>query len=152
MTNVSRADVDVLLTATRDLVAFATATLDEASEVTLPQMRLMFAIDDRGSASCGALASALGLSGSSITRLADRLVGSGHVARDINPDNRSVVMLSLTDAGRDTVEAVVERRARVFRDALGRLDPALRAGLVEGLSELHDALAESADMPPLVGR
>jgi DNA-binding MarR family transcriptional regulator len=152
MTNVSRADVDVLLTATRDLVAFATATLDEASEVTLPQMRLMFAIDDRDSASCGALASALGLSGSSITRLADRLVGSGHVARDVNPDNRSVVMLSLTETGRATLDAVVERRARVFQDALGRLDPALRAGLVEGLSELHVTLAESADMPPLVDR
>ncbi|WP_153502650.1 MarR family winged helix-turn-helix transcriptional regulator [Cumulibacter manganitolerans] len=144
MTNVANRDVAALQRLTRDLLAVAMTTVQEISDVSMPQMRLLFAVADAGSAPCGSLAHQLGVAGSSVTRLADRMVAAGYLDRRHSPDNRSVVLLSLTDSGAAVIDAVVERRARIFRDALGELDPSARAGLLRGLDGLHAALDAAA--------
>ena len=51
------------------------------SAVTLPQFRLLAVLADLGPAPSGRAARALGLDPSTVTRLADRMVAAGHVAR-----------------------------------------------------------------------
>ncbi|MGC4932951.1 MarR family transcriptional regulator [Gordonia sp. DT30] len=140
MANVSR-EVDVLQRLTRDLLAVAMTSVGQTTDVSMPQMRLLFAVGDAGSMSCGALARELGVGGSSVTRLADRLVASGHLDRRPGADNRSLVLLSLTEAGQSTIDGVLASRARVLRDALARLDDTTRTGLLTGADALHDALS-----------
>lgn len=144
MTNAGDDEVAVLQRLTRDLLAVAMTTVQASTDVSMPQMRLLFAVYGAGGSSCGVLAHQLGLAGSSITRLADRLVASGHLDRSHGTDNRSVVLLSLTDAGRAVIEDVVERRAEIFRNALRGMDSDTRTALVVGLVELHGALTDSA--------
>src|ERR1700685_278269 len=97
---------DVLQAATRVLAGVALRSLDVLdSAVTLPQFRLLAVLADLGPAPSGRAARALGLDPSTVTRLADRMVAAGHVARGHDPDPRGVVTLELTASGHDLVAA-----------------------------------------------
>ncbi|GAA4672443.1 MarR family winged helix-turn-helix transcriptional regulator [Gordonia humi] len=130
-------------TATRDLVGLALRSVDQV-EMSLPQFRLLLVLDELGPSSSVRCARALGVVGSSITRLADRLDASGHLVRGADPANRSIVVLTLTDAGRDVVRAVTDFRRRELRAALGVLTPAERAACTAALRGLHGALDREA--------
>lgn len=124
---------------TRDLLGLAVRSVDEVGEVSLPQMRLLFAIHDEGQVSCTRLAQVLGLNGSSVTRLADRLVSSGHVARHTGA-SRSVVELELTTAGHTVIDAVLAWRSRELHRALREFDAVALRELTAGLERLHSSL------------
>lgn len=131
--------------ATRDLVGLALRSV-ETPEVSLSQFRLLLVLHEHGRSSSTQCARALGVLGSSVTRLADRLHGSGHLVRGADPGNRSVVTLELTDSGRRVVRQVRTRRRRELRRVLDRLDPAERAACAAALEELHGVIgAGSAD-------
>ncbi|MCH6471939.1 MarR family winged helix-turn-helix transcriptional regulator [Sinomonas terrae] len=144
MTNPLDAQVDALQRATRDLLAVAMQSVDEVTELSLPQMRMLFALHDHGTVPSGALAHILGVSGSSVTRLADRLSTGGYVQRTQSAENRSLVLLSLTEAGNGAVEAVLRRRDEEFREALAHLEPGQREHLAAGLGALHEHLSATS--------
>lgn len=134
--------------ATRDLVGVALRSVEDL-EVSLPQFRLLLVLQGLGRAASSQCAEALGVAGSSVTRLADRLDASGHLVRGVDPTNRSVVTLELTDSGRGVVRQVTARRRRQLRQALDRLDPAARAACAAVLDDLHGLLVDAgAETPP----
>jgi DNA-binding MarR family transcriptional regulator len=131
--------------ATRDLVGLALRSV-AALEVSLSQFRLLLVLHERGPSSSTQCAQALGVLGSSVTRLADRLHASGHLVRGSDPGNRSVVALELTESGRRLVRQVSSRRRRELRRVLDRLDPAQRAACAAALEVMHQIVgADSAD-------
>lgn len=136
--------------ATRDLVGLALRSV-EALEVSLSQFRLLLVLHERGPSSSTQCAQALGVLGSSVTRLADRLHASGHLVRVGDPANRSVVALELTDSGRRLVRQVSSRRRRELRRVLDRLDPVQRAACAATLEAMHQLVgARGAEpSPPL---
>jgi DNA-binding MarR family transcriptional regulator len=135
--------------ATRDLVGLAMRSVDRL-EVSLPQFRLLLVLHEQGCSTATQCARALGVVGSSVTRLADRLDASGHLTRGADPTNRSVVTLELTAAGRAVVRQVTSRRRRELKRALDRLDPADRAACAATLGMLHELLqGEDARRLPL---
>ena len=144
MANPLDGPVDSLQRATRDLLAVAMRSVDEVTDLSMPQMRMLFALHDHGTVPSGALAHVLEVSGSSVTRLADRLCAGDYVQRTAAAENRSLVLLSLTDAGREAVEAVLRRRDDEFRAALAHLDPELRDQLAAGLAALHAHLSATS--------
>ncbi|NLG45239.1 MarR family transcriptional regulator [Gordonia sp. (in: high G+C Gram-positive bacteria)] len=133
-------EIDAFETATRDLVGLALRSVQDL-DVSLSQYRLLLTIHELGPSSSSACAAALGVVGSSITRLADRLRASGHLVRGTDPDNRSIVTLHLTDAGRDVVRNVNERRRRDLHTALTQLNPDARAACAAALQHLHATMA-----------
>lgn len=134
--------------ATRDLVGVALRSVEDL-EVSLPQFRLLLVLQGLGRAGSSQCAEALGVAASSVTRLADRLDASGHLVRGVDPNNRSVVTLELTAAGRRLVRQVTTRRRRQLSQVLDRLEPAKRAACAAVLEELHQLLVEAgADAPP----
>jgi len=140
-------------TATRDLVGVALRSVENL-EVSLSQFRLLLMLQELGRSSSTECAHALGVVGSSVTRLADRLHTSGHLVRGADPGNRSVVTLELTESGRRVVEQVVERRRGELSRALDDLDKNERAACAAALRHLHALLAgtehtESRDRLPL---
>jgi DNA-binding MarR family transcriptional regulator len=110
--------------------------------VSLPQFRLLVALDDLGRARSTQVARALGLDASTVSRLADRLVAAGYIARGGDPGNRLVVTLELTDRGRDLVIQVAEWRRRELTRILGRLEPGERDTLTAALRRLVEAAGE----------
>jgi DNA-binding MarR family transcriptional regulator len=152
-------DVDVTKTRVDELVAFEVATRDlvgialrsvEEVEVSLPQFRLLLVLQEFGPSSSTECAKALGVVGSSVTRLADRLHATGHLVRGADPANRSVVTLELTAQGRKLVRQVTTRRRRDLSRALDRIDPGERAACAAVLRTLHERLSDNdrkASMP-----
>src|SRR6476661_4796502 len=132
--------VDALQQVTRDLLGLAVRSVDEVGEVSLPQMRLLFALRDGGQATCTQLAHVLDVNGSSVTRLADRLAASGHLVRLADPDSRSRVLLSLTEHGNDVIDAVLAWRSRELTRALHTLDAPTLDSLTRTLDVLHERL------------
>jgi DNA-binding MarR family transcriptional regulator len=133
--------------ATRDLVGLALRSIEQL-EVSLSQFRLLLVLHEHGPSSSTHCAEALGVVGSSVTRLADRLHRSGHLVRGTDPGNRSVVSLELTDAGRRLVQRVAARRRRELRRVLDRLDPKQRATCAAALQALHGVLADADGASP----
>jgi DNA-binding MarR family transcriptional regulator len=110
--------------------------------VSLPQFRVLAVLADLGRVRSRQVARALGLDASSVTRLADRLVASGYVARGSDPRNRIAVTLELTDRGRDLVVRVAEWRRRELTRILGLLEPGERDTLIAELRRLVEVAGE----------
>jgi DNA-binding MarR family transcriptional regulator len=145
--NTSTDELAAFEAATRDLVGLALRSIED-SEVSLSQFRLLLVLHELGRSSSTDCAQALGVVGSSVTRLADRLHRSGHLVRGTDPANRSVVTLELTDAGHRVVRQVTTRRRRELSAVLDRLDPAERASCAAALEKLHQLLVQADTSDP----
>lgn len=120
-----QAAVTALVAATRVLVGVATHAAEGAGhEVSLAEFRLLLALTELGTSPSARAAEWLGVAGSSVTRLADRLEESGHLVRRRERPNRSVVRLVLTERGVDLVQRVMASR----REELARIVGGLPAG------------------------
>ncbi|MEV5710876.1 MarR family transcriptional regulator [Actinoallomurus sp. NPDC052274] len=145
MTDPSRApldaEIDVFQTATKDLVGVTVRSLELLEgRVSLAQFRMLVVLADLGASPSSKVARELGLGASSVTRLADRLQASGHVARGHDPGNRSIVTLALTPSGRRLVDQVMRWRRAELARILARLTPSDRAVLTAALHRFHEAV------------
>jgi DNA-binding MarR family transcriptional regulator len=129
--------VEVLQEATRMLAGVALRSLDMLEgAVSLPQFRVLAVLGDLGGTRSARVAASLGLEPSTVTRLVDRLLTAGYVTRDIDPSNRSAVILELTETGQRIVDDVATWRRRELRRILLRLQPGERVMLTTSLRRL----------------
>ncbi|RAG83317.1 MarR family transcriptional regulator [Streptacidiphilus pinicola] len=142
-TTPSADEIQAFQRATRDLIGVALRSLEAAGGgISLPQMRMVLALDDLGRCPSSAVARTLGLGASSVTRLADRLVGSGHVLRGSDPQHRSVVTLELSPLGQTLVDQVLRWREEELARILSRIPAELRAATADGLDAFHHVVGE----------
>jgi DNA-binding MarR family transcriptional regulator len=135
--------LEVLQSVTRILTGVALRSLDVLDgAVTLPQFRMLAVLADLGPARSVQVARALGLEASTITRLADRLVGAGYVTRGSEPGHRGVVTLELTAPGRLLVTRVAAWRQQELARILTRLPAEQREGVTAALRHLVAAAGE----------
>jgi len=135
--------LEALQSVTRMLTGVALRSLDVLEgAVTLPQFRMLAVLADLGPARSVQVARALGLEASTITRLADRLVGAGYVTRGSEPGHRGVVTLDLTATGRLLVSNVAAWRQQELARMLGRLPAAQRVRVTDALQHLVAAAGE----------
>jgi DNA-binding MarR family transcriptional regulator len=112
---------------TRALVGITLQSLAVlGDQVSMPQFRLLLILSGLGRVPSSRLAAGLGMTASSVTRLADRLEASGLLTRGTDPRNRSIVTLEVTEAGLDLVARAVERRQELLAAVLDRMTPADR--------------------------
>ena len=113
----------------------------EGSSLTLAQYQLLEALLTAERLPVSELAASAGVAPPTATRMLDALVRDGVVARTPCEDDRRVVRVALTGAGRDAVTAagrqVAERRARV-RDRLSPEEQARAAALLRRLAAVLD--------------
>lgn len=135
--------VEALQAATRVLAGVALRSLDVLDGViTLPQFRMLAVLAELGCARSSRVARALGLDASTVTRLADRLVTAGLVARGSDPRHRSVVTLELTPSGEGLVRAVSQWRQHELSRIVAGLPAATQARLTTVLGQLVTAAGE----------
>jgi DNA-binding MarR family transcriptional regulator len=144
--------VAALQAATRVLAGVALHSLDAlGGSVTLAQFRMLAVLAvlaEAGPARSARVAQALGLEPSTVTRLADRLVAAGHVARGSDPGHRSVVTLTLTATGQRIVREVEAARQGELSQILGRLSPADRGRLAAAARQLVAVAGEGYGTVP----
>lgn len=129
--------------ATRMLAGVALRSLNVLDdEVSLPQYRVLAVLAGLGRVRSRQVARALGLDASSVTRLVERLVAAGYVARGSDPRNRIAVTLELTGAGRDLVIRVAAWRHQELTRILGQLTPGEREALTGALRRLVEVAGE----------
>jgi len=139
--------IEALQAATRVLAGVALRSVDVLDgAVTLPQLRMLAVLAELGRARSVQVARALGLEASTVTRLADRMVAAGHVARGREPGHRGVVTLELTASGQDLVRQVAAWREQELSRIFRQLPPAARAQVTTVLSQLVEAAGEGYGM------
>jgi DNA-binding MarR family transcriptional regulator len=111
-----------------------------AWELTIPQLRALSLVADRPSCTMGELSESLGIGLSAATGLADRLVQHGLLEREADPEDRRLVRLRLTEAGRRAREACRSEKRRQVEEALQRLSADEQSQIAAALVLLHGAL------------
>ncbi|HKT56540.1 MAG TPA: MarR family transcriptional regulator [Microbacterium sp.] len=138
-----RPAADATVTASRALLGIiARSMLPALEDVSLPQFRVLVLLSAAGPLRMGALAERLGVTVSTFSRTADRLVAGGWAVREDNPDNRREVILAPTEKGLGLVTSVTDHRRQLIEDVLGRMAPAERGRLVDSLRAFTDAAGE----------
>jgi DNA-binding MarR family transcriptional regulator len=77
-------------------------------DVPLAQLKSLFLIHIKGSVNVRDLALDLGVTPGNVTSIVDRLAGQGLVKRSEGPEDRRIVLLQLTDKGRETITEIQE--------------------------------------------
>ncbi|MGB7818991.1 MAG: MarR family transcriptional regulator [Ornithinibacter sp.] len=138
-------ELAVALRASRVFSAVIAASVAHAGAVvTPPQLRTLVLVATRREVDAATIASALDIHPSGATRLCDRLVGLGLMDRAASPTDRRRVVLTLTDAGADLVDSVMDHRRAALDAILDRMPPDGLRSLVAGLTAFSDAAEEPA--------
>ncbi|MGN8025767.1 MarR family winged helix-turn-helix transcriptional regulator [Microbacterium sp. 22242] len=146
-----RTDIDATVIASRALLGIIARSMVPALEsVSLPQFRALVVLSSSGAQRMGVLAEKLGITISTFTRTADRLVAGGWAQREANPANRREVLLSLTTQGRDLVSSVTDHRRGLIEDVIDRMSPTDREQLGSSLRAFADAAGEPSGADLLV--
>ena len=131
------------LQGTRAMVGVIAESLIPALEkVTLPQFRALVLLRARGRTPAGVLATRLGVTASTGTRLVVRLVRGGWVARDSDDADRRLITLELTPKGARLVDEARTRRLQRLEVILGRMAPDERDRVVDALRRFAAAAGE----------
>ncbi len=109
-------------------------------ELTLPQAQVLRIVRRGGLLPIGQLAAELGITAPATTQLTDRLVRKGLIERQSKVDDRRTVLIKLSSKGVKLIEQFRRRRSEAFKGALAELEEAERAGVVESLAKMVEAL------------
>lgn len=100
----------------------------------------------------GALLRSLMVSFGALTHRVDKLVAKGLVTRDVDPDNRRQVLITLTDQGRSLLDPMTVAISGRQAELLGGLTEAERDGLDALLRKLLVSLGDTPDAVGLARR
>jgi DNA-binding MarR family transcriptional regulator len=113
-------EIERLLSVGIGITAIALDQTPDAEELTLAQWRALVVAAANEGVRIGELATRLGLSVPAASRLVRRVERRGFVSTARAEDDRRATNVTLTAAGRRTVDAVVGRRRRLIGLALER--------------------------------
>ncbi|HEY1703078.1 MAG TPA: MarR family transcriptional regulator [Trebonia sp.] len=137
--------VDAVVTASRAMIAVAVRSLSGlAEDITIAQYRTLIVLASRGPQKLADLAEQLAVTAPTAGRMADRLVRRGLVTRHRGEDDRRVVRIVITPAGRDVVDEATRHRRAIIAEILSGV-PAGRRG--EIAAALRDFAAAAGEIP-----
>jgi DNA-binding MarR family transcriptional regulator len=122
--------VDAILSSSQALMGIAVRSIAAVEdEVTLVQYRALLLLASRGQHNVSELADAIGVHPSTATRLCDRLVTKGLIARVTSTESRREIHLRVTAAGRRLVRTVTTRRRKEIARIVQQLSASQREQL-----------------------
>jgi DNA-binding MarR family transcriptional regulator len=111
----------------------------ELDSLPLAQLRLLWTVFYRTDATMKDFSECLGVSQSTVTQLADRLVRRGLVERKTDPSDRRVVRLHVSKIGGQLLDEATERQHETFREIWAHIMAEERHVALRGLEILADA-------------
>jgi DNA-binding MarR family transcriptional regulator len=105
------------------------------SGISIAHLQILWLLDEHGPLPIGRLADQLGVAVPNATGLIDRMEQRGLVVRGRVADDRRVVLVSVTDAGRETADQVDGWRASMLERLLQRF-------AADDLERIADAIDE----------
>jgi DNA-binding MarR family transcriptional regulator len=107
--------------------------------VSMTHLHLLWMLDRHGDLTMSRLAELLDVSMSNATGLIDRMAERGLVERDRVADDRRVVIVRISERGREVLHEVDLIREDVIGSILGRLDDAQLERVADALEVVRDA-------------
>ena len=108
--------------------------------VSMAQVHIMYTVERQGGMTMSQLADVLSVSDSNATGMIDRMEERGFVARDRVPEDRRVVVVKVTDAGKRLLGEVDALSDEILRSVLDRLDPGQLVGVGQAVADLRAAV------------
>jgi DNA-binding MarR family transcriptional regulator len=145
---VDEAAVSEFLDAGRALVGIAVQSVNAAPvELTVTQYRLLAVVGASGSLAITEVGVLLGVVQSNATRHCDRLQRLGLLERHRSEQDRRLVLVRLTDPGREVVEFVTELRRRQIRTVLASMSRPARKRALRAVGEFNRAAGAVDEHP-----
>lgn len=122
----------------------------EALDLSYTQWIALKVIQDGVVTNAGELARELGITTGATTRLVDTLEEHGLLHRDRSTDDRRIVQLHLTDAGREVTQTLMPQVVGAWNDIFDELDEAEAQVFVATLRKLYakaEVLADAHSAP-----
>ncbi len=122
---------------------------DRAAGLTPARLSALSVLVFGGPCTLGRLAATEDVTGPTMTRIVDGLVGLGLATREEHPDSARQVLISATAEGEDLMQRAARLRVEVIVAALRSLPAEERAAVVAAAPTLREL---SARVPPLARR
>lgn len=130
------AEIDGLMAARRH--AFCSHPLHR--EISLPQLHLLMALQERGPLTVSALAHLLAISAPSASTIVDRVEEHGLVQRERDAEDRRVVHVQISARGRTLVEEMMGLKREQLGRLLGAMTERELEDLLQGIRAVVHAL------------
>ena len=148
---VNTEELRVVLAASRALVALSAQSIASVeANVDVLQFRVLVVVASRGSTSLSQLADGARISLTRASRLCERMVNDGLLARTEDPSDRRHLILTLTGEGRQIVRLATRRRGQAIGAILQRIPSSERAAVAAGFAAFAAAAGETSN-PDLWG-
>ena len=115
--------------------------------ISMTQLHVMYLLEHHGELAMSRLAETLDVSLSAATGLVDRVEERGFVERVRVAQDRRIVLVRITDAGRQMLEDVEVLRVGIIRQVLDELDETQLAGVASAMSDLRIAVGSALTDP-----
>ena len=117
-------------------------------DVTMSQAKVLYLVSLRPGVPMSAIAAELGVGPSAVSGLVDRLVALGHIERQEDPGDRRQQLVTITEAGSQTLDRMRELRAEVMRRLFAGLSPAELESMRTSLIALDREVQHLGDQSP----
>ncbi|MBI5290653.1 MAG: MarR family transcriptional regulator [Chloroflexi bacterium] len=111
--------------------------------VTASQGYTLLAVPEDGNVSMNELSETMGLASSTMTRMADQLVGKGLVHRRPDDEDRRVVRVGLTSQGREVRCTLEQALQEFFKQVLGEIQADEQLAMLQVLEKVNSALTKA---------
>jgi DNA-binding MarR family transcriptional regulator len=115
--------------------------------ISMAQLHILYTLQRSGEMPMSRLADVLHVSLSNATGLIDRIEERGFVERTRVPEDRRVVVIRVTDAGRRMLEEVDAISTELLRSVFARIGRTQLAGVGRAIAELRRGLEEATGIP-----
>jgi DNA-binding MarR family transcriptional regulator len=112
-----------------------------AAGLSIPQFRALIFINRQQQAALVEVSEHIGLTGATTCRMMDELVGRGLILSRPSTVDRRKIVLTITEQGREVLEAAHAGTLARLEDLLRSLQPAQRAAVTQAMGILRQAFA-----------
>ncbi len=111
-------------------------------DLTLSQFHLLKLIEYNGDHQVREIASFFGVSQAAASKTIDKMVRLGLVGREVSPEDRRAISLSLTSRGRHVIKKYEDLKEESVKEVLSHLDPDELETLTRGLEKVGHLIFE----------
>lgn len=115
-------------------------------DITVAQAYTLLCVPAVGDVRMNSLSEAIGVAGSTATRMVDQLARKGLVERISDPEDRRIVRVRLTQAGKEQRGQLEAAATACFTLAFGHVAQDERSATVRVLEQLTDSLAKALEV------
>ncbi|WP_214882683.1 MULTISPECIES: MarR family transcriptional regulator [unclassified Exiguobacterium] len=113
----------------------------QQNDLTLPQLHGLMMLNEQGAISQKELVQRTKMPKSTLSQSLDGLVEKGLIRRDINPDNRREVVLTIDTSGKRLIEDI-EQQEEGAEQQLNQILSRLNEGTYHHMIEAHQQIAD----------